>query len=294
MTPPLPRTRSELVPLLADHGLRLRKKLGQNFLVDPQLADAIVRDAGVRATDRVLEIGPGAGALTGPLLEAARHVTSLELDRGLHALLATLLAGHPRLTLVHGDCLVGGGLHPVLDEGLARPRSDDERVLVVANLPYSVGTAVTVHLLTHPQPPDDLVLMLQSEVVERLRAPVGSSDYGPLSILVGCTTRVELLRKVPPEVFHPRPRIDSSVVRLTPDAALRASAGDVAALARLLALGFRHRRKTLQKNLAGALSADRLRDLGVDPTLRPEAIAPEQWVRLAAATGDDATARDDG
>jgi len=279
---PLPRTRADLIPLLEERGLRLSKRLGQNFLVDPQLADAIVRDAGVTSTDRVLEVGPGAGALTQPLLEAAAHVTSLELDRGLHALLEEALGDHPRFTGVHGDCLAGRGLHPCLVAALDAPRPAPERVLVVANLPYSVGTVVTVHLLTHPSPPDALVLMLQSEVVERLRAPVGTSDYGPLAVLVGTTTRVELLRRVPPDVFFPRPRIESSIVRLTPDPELRAAGGDVAALSRVLAIGFRHRRKTLQRNLKGCVDVSTLRELGLDPGARPERIAPEDWVRLAA------------
>jgi 16S rRNA (adenine1518-N6/adenine1519-N6)-dimethyltransferase len=281
MTSSLPRTRAALIPLLEARGLRPGRRLGQNFLVDPQLADAIVRDAEVSRSDHVLEIGPGVGALTQPLMEAARHVTSVELDRGLHALLHDHLGADARLTLVHGDCLDGDDVHDVLRTALDAPRRPSERVLVVANLPYSVGTVVTARLLTRPAPPDALVLMLQREVVERLRAAPGSADYGPLAILVALTASVQVLRRVPPDVFHPRPRVESSIVRLVPRPVAERPT-DLDRLSRLLAAGFRQRRKTLRANLSEVTGTETLRAAGLDPGARPETVRPEDWVRLAS------------
>jgi len=287
----IPRTRSGLTPLLAARGLRLQRKLGQNFLVDPQLADALVRDAGVTRRDAVVEIGPGAGALTQPLLDAAGHVTAVEIDRGLHALLDEHLGDHPRLTLVQGDCLVRGDLHPAIREALAPTRRGEfERLLVVANLPYSVGTAVTARLIGMAEPPDALLLMLQHEVVARLRAVPGTRDYGPLPILVGSLCRMELVRRVPPEVFLPRPHVESAVLRIVPDAEGRAAVGDLAALTRLVHAGFRHRRKTLARNLSGIADADLLRSAGLDPKARAETVPPAGWIALARLLHDEGAA----
>jgi len=274
----IPRTRTELVATLAAAGLRLRKRHGQSLLVDPQMAEAIVADAGVTREDAVVEVGPGAGALTAPLLAHAGKVTAVELDRGLHALLAGWLGDDPRLRLVHGDAL-DGGLHPALREALAEPGF--RRHLVVSNLPYTAGTEVVVRLLALPAPPDELVLMLQEEVVDRMRAAPGTKDYGPLAVLVALTAGLRVLRRVPPAVFLPRPAVDSVVFRLTPDPARRPAGVDLAAVSALAQRAFLHRRKTLQNALREVAPPEALRAAGLDPAARPETVAPEGWVRLA-------------
>jgi 16S rRNA (adenine1518-N6/adenine1519-N6)-dimethyltransferase len=275
----LPRTRGEVVALLESRGLRLSKRHGQSFLVDPQLADAIVADAGVRADDYVVEIGPGAGALTQPLVAAAARVTSVEIDAGLHALLADHLGGDARLALVHGDCLEDG-LHPAIRDAFAAARRDGRRAVVVANLPYSVGTEALARLVDLEPPPDAIVAMLQSEVFERLRAGVGTRDYGPLAVLAATAGRVESLRRVPPEVFFPRPTVESVVFKWTPGAD-RVEATTRRRAVELASAAFRQRRKTVGGTLKGVVSPEALRAAGIDASARPERIPPDAWVRLA-------------
>jgi 16S rRNA (adenine1518-N6/adenine1519-N6)-dimethyltransferase len=281
VTDAVPRTRAELVALLESRGLRLTKRFGQNFLVDAQLADAIVADAGVSSRDAVVEIGPGAGALTRPLVAAAGRVTSVEIDAGLVELLRERLGDEKTLRIVHGDCLEDG-LHPEIVAALMSAKRDGfSRALVVANLPYSVGTEALARLMDLEPPPDAVVAMLQADVCARLTAKPGDDEYGPLAVLAATCGRVETLRRVPPTVFFPRPTVESVVFRFTPDpsrrvdAATRRRANDVAGTA------FRQRRKTIGKSLSGLVDAATLVAAGLDPSARPETIAPDAWVRLA-------------
>jgi 16S rRNA (adenine1518-N6/adenine1519-N6)-dimethyltransferase len=278
---PIPRTRSGLAPLLEARGLRLSKRLGQNFLVDVALADAIVADAELTDRDLVIEIGPGAGGLTQPLLATGAHVLALELDRGMVALLDEHLGDEERLTLVEGDALDGPeGLHPAVLDVLDGARDHGfERVLVVANLPYSAGTPVLARLLRRPTSPDAIVAMLQREVVDRLRAQVGGRDYGPLAVLGALRADVTVLRSVPRDVFLPKPSVDSTVFRVTPrpgsDVAVACAAADLATVA------FRKRRKKLAKSLRDVASIQTIQAAGLDPNTRAERVPPEGWVRLS-------------
>lgn len=270
--------------LLDARGLRLRRRDGQNFLVEPALADAIVSDAGVTRGDHVVEIGPGAGALTQPLLARAGRVTAVEIDRGLADLLRERLGADLRFRLVHGDCLDREtGLHPEIVRAIASARGEGfERALVVANLPYSVGTEALVRLLELDVPPDAVTAMLQREVTERLTARTGTDAYGPLAILAALRADVRTLRRVPPGAFHPRPEVESVVFRLVPrplGAGPRARADRAVALARR---AFQRRRKTLANALSGVADAATLRRAGLDPSARPETVAPEAWLALAS------------
>ena len=281
MTDAIPRTRAELVALLESRGLRLTKRHGQSLLVDPNLADAIVADAGVTARDAVVEIGPGAGGLTQPLLAAAGRVTAVEIDAGLFELLRERLGGETKLRLVHGDCL-DGGLHAEIVGALASARSSGfARALVVANLPYSVGTEALARLMDLEPPPDAVVAMLQDDVVARLRAAPGTRDYGPLAVLAETTGRVETRRRVPPAVFFPRPSVESVVFRWTPDAARRAPPAVRRRANELAGLAFRQRRKTLGRSLRGVVEESDLAAAGIDAAARPESVAAEAWARLA-------------
>ncbi len=281
MTIGIPRTRADLVALLESRGLRLSKRYGQSFLVDPQLADAIVADAGVTARDSVVEIGPGAGGLTQPLVAAAGRVTAVEVDAGLVALLREHLGDERKLRIVHGDCLEGG-LHPAITGAIANARRDGfDRALVVANLPYTVGTEALARLMELEPPPDAVVGMLQAEVCDRLRAAPGTRDYGPLAVLGATTGRVEVVRRVPFEVFFPRPTIESLVFRWTPDPAHRVDAATRRRANELAGVAFRQRRKTVAKSLREAVPAAALTAAGIAPSSRPEDVPPDAWVRLA-------------
>jgi 16S rRNA (adenine1518-N6/adenine1519-N6)-dimethyltransferase len=279
---PLPRTRAALRALLDERGLRPSRRRGQCFLVDAALADAIVADAGVGPRDWVIEIGPGAGGLTQPLLDAAARVTAIEIDRGLAALLRDGLGEHAGLLLVEGDVLADGPgrLHPAVSGAIVAVRASDayDRVLVVANLPYSCGTPALVRLLRLPDPPDDIVAMLQQELVDRMLAAPGSREYGPLAVLCALRGSVERLRDVPPDVFYPRPSVQSAVFRLTP---LREWPAHAERAVELASRAFQQRRKRVARALRGVVAHEALEAAGIDPDLRPERIAPEEWVRLA-------------
>ena len=280
MPTPIPRTRSGLAPLLEARGLRLNKRLGQSFLVDTALADAIVADAGVTSDDLVVEIGAGAGGLTQPLLATGAHVLAVEIDRGMAALLREHLGDEERLTIVEGEALRGDGLHPAVERALDEAHGVGfARVLVVANLPYSCGTPVLTRLLLRERAPDEIVVMLQTEVVNRLRAQPGTPDYGPLAVLGALRAGVRVLRRVPRDVFLPKPAVESTVFRVTPldgTSVQRARAAmDLASVA------FRKRRKRLSKALRGVAAVQTMEAVGLDPRARPERVSPEGWVRLS-------------
>ncbi len=262
-----PGTKRGLRALLARHRLRLSKGLGQHFLVDKNLLSAIVRAAGVRPGDRVYEVGPGAGALTRALLEAGAQVTAIEKDRRLLPLLAEVTGGRAEL---------------VVADALDYPwEAVPEGSVFVANLPYNVATPLLLRLLAAGRF-RRLVVMVQREVADRLVAGPGGKDYGPLALKVQELAEVEKLRDVPPSVFFPPPRVTSAIVRLTPRGA-RPDPGYF----RFLEAAFRHRRKTLRKNLEAA-GYDRaaveaaLRAVGLDPRVRPEAVPPEAFRALYA------------
>ncbi len=271
--------------MLEARGLRPRKRHGQCFLADPALADAIVADAELRPDDVVVEIGPGAGGLTQPLLKSCAHVTAIELDRGLTELLRERLGADERLTLIEGDALARGepgGLHPAIVEGLGRAAGGGGGH-VVANLPYSVGTAIVARLLQLPAPPVSITAMLQREVVDRLRAETGVRAYGPLAVLTALHGGARVLRRVPRDVFLPRPDVESAVFRIVP----RPEAVEGAAAASELARrGFQARRKRVRRTLRDVLSDDAFDACGVATDARPEHVPPAAWRDLAARAKD--------
>ena len=279
----LPRTRTGLLPLLESRGLAPRKRDGQNFLVDAALADAVVADAGVAPGDVVVEVGPGAGALTQPLLAAGARVVAVEIDRGLAELLTDCLATDVdagRLRVVHGDVLgPGHTLHGALVETLAGAE-DRSRTHLVSNLPYSVGTLVIARTLRLAAPPSRITAMLQREVVDRLRASPGERAYGPLAVMTALHGGASLLRTVPRDVFVPRPDVASAVFAIEPRAD---AAGRAARAADLARVAFGGRRKRIARTLAGRLGAGAIRAAGVDPGARPGDVSPDRWAALADA-----------
>ena len=259
--------------------MRPKRSLGQNFLVDPNLQRAIVRALDVQATDEVLEIGPGTGALTRHLVDLPRRLVLVELDRELADRLARELEGHPQVTLVQGD---------ILDTDIAALAEDISALKVIGNIPYNRTSPIVFRLLERPRPAE-IVVMVQKEVGERMLAAPGSRTYGALSVGVRVVARVERVLRVRRTAFRPVPRVDSVVVRIRPFHPPRASAAREKAVRVLTRAAFQRRRKQFQRILrddpAYRLSRREVAQVetrsGLDLTRRPETFAPEDFVRLA-------------
>ena len=265
--------------VIAAHGLRAKKSLGQNFLLDLNLTARIARAAGDIAGADVLEVGPGPGGLTrGLLMEGARRVVAVEKDERCLPALAEIADAYPgRLEVIHGDAMAGG----LLDR-LAPPRK------VCANLPYNVGTELLVRWLTMDWPPPwvTLTLMFQREVAERIVAEPGTKAYGRLSVLAQWRSTARIALTLPPEAFTPPPKVRSSVVHITALPEPRFPA-DPKALERVTAAGFGQRRKMLRASLRGLAPdpEDRIRAAGLEPTQRAETVGVEGFCALARIFG---------
>jgi 16S rRNA (adenine1518-N6/adenine1519-N6)-dimethyltransferase len=245
-------------------------RLGQNFLADPNLLDAILRDAELAPGDVVLEVGAGEGVLTERLAAAARHVHSVELDRGLEEALAPL-AARPNVELHWGDAMK-----------IDLPGLDPAPTAIVANLPYSIATPLLIRTIEELPSVQRWTVMVQREIADRLRAAPGSRTYGGPSVLVQLACEAKLLRTVDPAVFRPRPRIESAILRLRRTGP---SADD--ATRELVRAAFAHRRKSLARSAEhvrpGSIDEIRagLRELGLPEDARAEALSPEQFAALA-------------
>ena len=251
---------------------RARKRFGQHFLHDPAVLDRIVEAIGPRATDHLVEIGPGRGALTRRLVEAP-HATldAIEVDRDLVALLHSDLGNQPRLSVSEADAL------DFDFAGLAHARGGKLRV--VGNLPYNVSTPLLFHLLRNASSVEDMYFMLQREVVERIVATPGDDSYGRLTVMLAPWVRAERLFDVGPGAFHPPPKVWSAVVQLVvrPEAAFPVSPH----FAAVVAAAFAHRRKTLRNAIKDLLSREQIEAAGIDPGVRPETLAPTAFNTLA-------------
>ena len=273
---------SELKARLTAAGFHPSRRLGQNFLLDENLTRALVRDAGVLPGDFVLEIGPGLGFLTGPLLEAGARVLAVEIDDRLLADLRRTLGDHPHLELLHADALAGKHrLEPAVLDRL--PESGPWQL--VANLPYAVSAPVLVVLSELANPPTRMSVLVQLEVAERICAQPGTRDWGPISVRLQAAYDVQLGRSVGPGMFWPRPKVDSAVAHLTRRADAPA-AEDLARLSDLCSGLFQRRRQALGRVLGELLgSRDRasglLEELGIDSGLRAETLDLVQLRGLA-------------
>lgn len=280
---------------LAAAGLRPSRRLGQNFLRDGNLARFIVRAGGVEPGDAVLEVGPGMGQLTLLLAQAGARVLAVEVDRGLAALARGHLAAFPDVTVQEGDILSGKrGLDPKAMDALARmARTRPGAALrCVSNLPYSAGTPFVMNLLSSPLPWTRGVFLLQWEVARRMAAAPGGPDYGSLSIGCALAGRVSILRKVPPSVFWPPPKVDSAVVQLDflpMEDRLRLP---WRGLARVTGAIFGARRKNLRNALKGVFAGGSplpaLEEAGLPPDGRGEGLAPGRFAALARIQGREA------
>ncbi len=253
---------------------RPRKRFGQNFLHDPGVIQRILNSIAPRPDDHLVEIGPGQGALTRPLLEITGKLDAVELDRDLLPILEARTGGLGELTIYQGDALKFDFC------SLCR---DDQKLRVVGNLPYNISTPLLFHLLEQITCIRDMHFMLQKEVVERITAEPGSKAYGRLGVMLQYYCQAELLFIVRPGAFNPPPRVDSAIVRLIPHAEPPVQVDDVKQLAWLVNRVFSQRRKMLRHSLKGVLDETQLIELGIDPMIRPEQLGLQEFARLANA-----------
>ena len=245
-----------------------RKRFGQNFLIDDGIIHAIVNVINPQADDTLVEIGPGLGALTGPLLERLPRMHAVELDRDI---IARLQISYPagRLMLHSGDALK-------FDFS-----SLGHELRIVGNLPYNISSPLLFRLMAFAAHIRDMHFMLQKEVVQRMVAEPSSHDYGRLSIMLQRRFHLEWLLDVPPTAFDPPPKVDSAVVRLIPKVAAEIIPLDEALFSRLVLVAFSQRRKTLRNTLAGVLDAQGFSALGIDSGRRAENLALSDYERMA-------------
>jgi len=245
-----------------------RKRFGQHFLEDRDVVRAMLDAMAPRRDDAVVEIGPGLGALTAPLLERLDHLHVVEIDRDLCARLRARFAPE-RLAVHEGDALEFD--FATLPAALR----------VVGNLPYNISTPLLFHLSGVAQRCVDLHLMLQKEVVDRLAAAPGSKDYGRLSVMLQYRYRVDRLIDVPASAFRPQPKVASAVVRLVPRPAAQLAARDAGTFARVVKAAFATRRKIVKNSLSGLLSAAEIEALGIDPSSRAEDLPVPAFIAIA-------------
>lgn len=245
-----------------------RKRFGQNFLVDSGIIAAIVSAINPQRSDTVVEIGPGLGAITEPLLARVDHLHVVEIDRDL---IARLKKQHSpeRMTIHEGDALAFD---------FARV---GQKLRLVGNLPYNISTPLLFHLADYAENVYDMHFMLQKEVVERMVAEPGDADFGRMSVMLQYRFWLEWLIDVPPESFEPAPKVDSAVVRLIPKPALELNAKNLEKLSQVVLTAFSQRRKMLRNTLKGVLDDAGFAALGIDPTRRAEDIPVEGYVRIA-------------
>ncbi len=253
---------------------RPRKRFGQNFLHDQAVIERILACIDPRHGQRLVEIGPGQGALTRGLLQRIGELDAIELDRDLIEPLRNRCAGLGDLRLHNADAL---------KFDFRRLRTDDRRLRMVGNLPYNISTPLLFHLIEQADVIEDMHFMLQKEVVARMAAGPGSKTYGRLSVMLQVSCEVSALFDIGPESFDPPPKVDSSVVRLVPLTEPLIGRTEMAGFSELVAAAFAHRRKTLRNNLKGSLDAGQISALGVDPTARAESLSIEEFKRLHGA-----------
>jgi 16S rRNA (adenine1518-N6/adenine1519-N6)-dimethyltransferase len=295
--PPVPaprQTLSYLHRLFEAHGLEPKSKLGQNFLIDLNLLELIARTAELDKSDAVLEVGTGTGSLTAKLADAAGAVVTVEIDRSLQPVAKEVIGAKSNVTFVFGDALAKKNeLNPDMLTAwdAAAAAAGCTRKKLVANLPYVIATPLISNLLLARTDIERMVVMVQWEIAERMKAVPNTKDYNALSVLVQSVADVETVRKVGPSNFHPRPKVESAIVMIRPNAEKRAKVGDVTKFRVFLRDLYVHRRKNLRQALVGwptgakdkkAVDA-KLAELGIDGTVRSEALDIEQHLRLAAA-----------
>ena len=254
-------------------GHRARKRFGQNFLVDEGIINHIVRSVHPKESDRIVEIGPGQGAITAQILETCPSLQVIELDRDLVPVLLAQFAKYRDFKIHKADALQFD-FSQLVD-------SEHEQLRVVGNLPYNISTPLIFHLLEQQHLIKDMHFMLQKEVVLRLAAKANENNYGRLGIMAQYYCDVEHLFDVPPESFNPAPKVESAIVRLTPHRTLPYLAKDKKKLETLVKMAFQQRRKTLRNSIKPLLENIQADDIAIDLSKRAENISLEDYVILS-------------
>ncbi len=256
---------------------KAKKRFGQHFLRDRRVLSKILALLAPIASDHLVEIGPGTGALTSYLLPHCRRLDVIEIDRDLVELLKQKFIGQGHLSIYCADALSFDFTQ--LAEG-------QDRLKLVGNLPYNISTPLLFHLFAHKQVIDTMLFMLQQEVVDRLAATPGSKRYGRLSVMAQYHCRIEKLATVGPTSFQPPPKVTSSLVRLIPHRVPLVDVGDYACFEKVVAQAFNQRRKTLRNALKYLLTEERLRSCGIDPNARAETLPLEAFGCLSRALAE--------
>ena len=278
------------IAVLNRYGFSFQKKFGQNFLIDENVVEKIVRDAGVTKDDFVLEIGPGIGTLTQILCENAREVVAVEIDDKLIPILTEdTLSWYDNVTVIHEDILK-------LDiVKLANERNGGKPIKVVANLPYYITTPIIMGLFESHVPLDSITIMVQKEVADRMQVGPGTKDYGALSLAVQYYAKPQILLNVPASCFMPRPNVDSAVIQLTRYEKPPVEVADEHLMFRLIRASFNQRRKTMTNSVGNSpeLSVSKeqmaaaLEKCGLSATVRGEALTLAQFAELANVLSED-------
>lgn len=271
------------IQIIKKYEFAFQKKFGQNFLIDTHVLEKIILAAGVTKDDCVLEIGPGIGTMTQYLAEAAGHVVAVEIDSKLIPILNETLADYDNVTVIHSDILKTD-----INE-LTQKYNGGRPIKVVANLPYYITTPIIMGLFEGQVPIDNITVMVQKEVADRMQVGPGSKDYGALSLAVQYYAQPYIVANVPPNCFMPRPNVGSAVIRLTRHKNPPVNAKDPGMMFRLIRASFNQRRKTLQNGLNNSPEVpytkeqivDAIESLGLSPSVRGEALNLEQFAALA-------------
>lgn len=271
------------IEIIQKYEFAFQKKFGQNFLIDTHVLEKIIAAAGVTEDDCVLEIGPGIGTMTQYLAEHARSVVAVEIDKNLIPILQETLKEYEDITIINDDIL------KVDINKLTEEYNGGRPIKVVANLPYYITTPIIMGLFEGGVPIDNITVMVQKEVAERMQVGPGSKDYGALSLAVQYYADAYIVANVPPNCFIPRPGVGSAVIRLTRHKEPPVEVDDPKLMFKLIRASFNQRRKTLQNGLNNSPElpfakdeiADAIESLGVTPQIRGEALTLKQFADLS-------------
>ncbi len=271
------------IEIIKKYEFAFQKKFGQNFLIDTHVLDKIIAAAGVTKDDCVLESGPGIGTMTQYLAENARHVVAVEIDSNLIPILNETLADYENVTVIHADIL------KVDINQITEQYNGGRPIKVVANLPYYITTPIIMGLFENLVPIDNITVMVQKEVADRMQVGPGSKDYGALSLAVQYYADPYIVANVPPNCFMPRPNVGSAVIRLTRHKEPPVKTEDPGLMFRLIRASFNQRRKTLQNGLNNSPEIPFTKEqimaavesLGLGPSIRGEALTLEQFASLS-------------
>ena len=271
------------IEIIQKYEFMFQKKFGQNFLIDTHVLEKIISAAGITKNDCVLEIGPGIGTMTQYLAENAGHVVAVEIDRNLIPILKETLADYDNVTVINEDIL------RVDIKALAEEYNGGKPIKVVANLPYYITTPIIMGLFESGVPIDNITVMVQKEVADRMKEGPGSKDYGALSLAVQYYAEPEIVANVPPNCFIPRPNVGSAVIRLTRHKEMPVEVKDPVLMFKIIRASFNQRRKTLQNSLSHdpqlgiskEVVARILEEMGLSATIRGEALSLQQFAQFS-------------